>query len=281
MKPMTRSATWRKPALRSLLSSLLTLGLLCSMSFAGEPGKRGVVRISDLSQTVIRGQSADEDASAEDAPYPEIAEVAATEQACTEQACTDESCPTEACTDNGCTPTGCDDDDCGLGCKKGCFKGHECKLFGDHPDYICDNGVWKNKFGFKVRHHHCRECKHHGAHRCDDCNACKLGMPYHGRDCRCGTCRGDRRIGDWFACKFGYFNPTGCGGKGCPPFGHYNMVYPVDPYHFDGRDGAIYGTEKYGVPMAVPLAPTVRHTYNYSWGIPSSRLTRVGQVSPY
>lgn len=85
----------------------------------------------------------------------------------------------------------------------------------------------------------------------------------------------------WAACKFGYFLPSGCCGKGCPPIGHYSMVYPVNPAHFDQRDGQVYAAQGYGGPVSVPLAPVVGHTYNYGWGIPSSRLTPVSHpVSP-
>ncbi|MEZ5943259.1 MAG: hypothetical protein R3C18_17840 [Planctomycetaceae bacterium] len=76
-------------------------------------------------------------------------------------------------------------------------------------------------------------------------------------------------------CKFGYFIPTGCGGAGCSPFGAYRMVYPVDPSHFDQRDGQVYAASGYGGPVAVPIAPNVEHTYNYGWGMPSSRLTPI------
>ncbi len=81
-------------------------------------------------------------------------------------------------------------------------------------------------------------------------------------------------------CKFGYFIPTGCGGAGCPPFGMYRMVYPVDPAHFDQRDGQVYAAAGYGGPVAVPLAPNVEHTYNYGWGLPSSRLTPISHPLP-
>lgn len=85
----------------------------------------------------------------------------------------------------------------------------------------------------------------------------------------------------WARCKFGYFLPSGCCGKGCPPIGHYSMVYPVNPAHADGRDGQVYAAQGYGGPVAMPLAPNVGHTYNYGWGIPSSRLTPISHpVSP-
>ena len=82
---------------------------------------------------------------------------------------------------------------------------------------------------------------------------------------------------DYFRCKFGYFIPTGAGGAGVPLAGKYSRVYPQDPYYFDQRDGQAWGAQGYGVPLAVPLAPTVGHTYNYGWGIPSSRLTPVSR----
>ncbi len=60
-----------------------------------------------------------------------------------------------------------------------------------------------------------------------------------------------------------------------PIAGKYHIVYPVDPSYFDARDGQVYAAQGYGGPVSVPLAPVVNHTYNYGWGIPSSRLTPV------
>ncbi|GAB4148672.1 MAG: hypothetical protein Tsb009_22590 [Planctomycetaceae bacterium] len=113
----------------------------------------------------------------------------------------------------------------------------------------------------------------------------------------CATCR-DGRYSSWdrwnlmksrlarrhrayWKCKLGYFIPTGCGGGGCPPFGMYDIAYPVNPQYFDGRDGRLFSAQGYGVPMAVPLAPNVRHTYNYGWGIPSSRRTPISNPAPH
>jgi hypothetical protein len=85
----------------------------------------------------------------------------------------------------------------------------------------------------------------------------------------------------WARGKFGYFIPSGHCGQGSPPFGHYSMVYPVNPQHFDGRDGQVYAAQGYAGPVSVPLAPVVNHTYNYGWGVPSSRLTPISHpVSP-
>uniref|UniRef100_A0A7C2JYZ7 Uncharacterized protein n=1 Tax=Schlesneria paludicola TaxID=360056 RepID=A0A7C2JYZ7_9PLAN len=86
---------------------------------------------------------------------------------------------------------------------------------------------------------------------------------------------------NYFRCKFGYFIPTGNGGAGTPHFGKYARVYPVDPGYFDQRDGQLWGAQGYGTPVAVPLAPTVAHQWNYSWGTPASRLTPVSRIAPY
>ena len=80
--------------------------------------------------------------------------------------------------------------------------------------------------------------------------------------------------------KMAYFHPMGNGGEGVPPFGCYHLVYAANPDYFDPRDGQVYAAQGWGVPMAVPLAPTVRHTMNYSAGIPSSRLTPISNVVP-
>jgi hypothetical protein len=76
------------------------------------------------------------------------------------------------------------------------------------------------------------------------------------------------------------FEESGGGGAGVPLLGHYCMTYPVNPAYFDGRDGQVYAAQGYGGPVSVPLAPVVRHTYNFGWGIPSSRLTPISHPVP-
>ena len=83
-------------------------------------------------------------------------------------------------------------------------------------------------------------------------------------------------IGDWFYDELGLYDPSsGAGGRGVPPFGMYQRVYPVNPLYTHPQDTRLYGTQAAGIPIAIPLAPTVGSAYNYSTGIPSSRLTNI------
>ena len=79
---------------------------------------------------------------------------------------------------------------------------------------------------------------------------------------------------------FGWMIPSGCGGQGCPPVGKYQVTYADDPGYANGQDQMKYGAQGYGTHVTVPLAPTVRYGYNYSWGTPSSRLTPIGTYDP-
>lgn len=88
-------------------------------------------------------------------------------------------------------------------------------------------------------------------------------------------------LNQYLGCKMGYFIPSGNGGTGSPLVGHYNVVYPVDAGYSDDRDSQVYSAQGYGGAVSVPLAPTVRQTYNYGWGIPSSRLTPVSNTPAY
>ena len=120
-------------------------------------------------------------------------------------------------------------------------------------------------------------CRAHGVPMCQKCNswwACQCAM---------FRARNEEQSRIWHAhCKgkMAYFCPMGNCGQGVPPLGWYEMVYAADPNYCDPRDGQLYAAQGYGVPISVPLAPTVRHTMNYSSGIPSSRLTPISTVIP-
>ena len=79
---------------------------------------------------------------------------------------------------------------------------------------------------------------------------------------------------------FGWMIPTGCCGQGCPPVGKYHMTYADQPDYINPNDTQVYATHQYGMPITVPLAPNVNHAYNYSAGIPASRITTIGNYNP-
>ena len=134
----------------------------------------------------------------------------------------------------------------------------------------------------------------HGCHddyydECDQCSDggernCPLRKHAHWllceKECEPEEHHGLAHVADCLYCKLGYFHPQGCCGAGCPPADCYHMAYAVNPEYFDSRDAQVYAAQGYGLPMAVPLAPNVNHTYNYSWGIPSSRLTPISRFYP-
>lgn len=69
-----------------------------------------------------------------------------------------------------------------------------------------------------------------------------------------------------------------CRGRGC---GRCRRSFvPVNQGYCDPRDRLLYSAQGYNVPVTVPLAPVCR-IYNYSWGIPSTRLSRAGAYSAW
>ena len=97
----------------------------------------------------------------------------------------------------------------------------------------------------------------------------------------CDSCSGHCRVRTLYPkSPFLHHHQKGCCGKGCPPAKHYNLTYAANPDYFDQRDGKVFAAQGYGIPVAVPLAPNVGHTYNYGWGIPSSRLTPISRIQP-
>ena len=126
-----------------------------------------------------------------------------------------------------------------------------------------------------------------------------LGSNCLGSNCLGGNCLGGNCLGGGAGCPGGmclpgcgvpgihpsmvpaWLRPSGCCGKGCPLAGCYDMAYAANPYHFDQRDGSLYAAQGYGTHITVPLAPNVHHTYNYGWGIPSSRITNISTPSGF
>jgi len=148
--------------------------------------------------------------------------------------------------------------------------------------------------------HHSVSCPEHGGVYNKHCSKCRYFAGFgqgdwtldaNGNAVWCGPTH--TSIGDKFCKLFqGWGNSCakGCskfdkcfakkGDGGQPLFGHYKIVYPVNPWYFDGRDGQAYAAEGYGGPVSVPLAPVVTQQYNYGWGIPSSRITPISRPLP-
>ncbi len=150
-----------------------------------------------------------------------------------------------------------------------CTPGGSCQDC-DNYCYCNDGGVCGSMFGKCKDRCRCKRCgKLRGCRgdgsllgRLKRCNPFNWGMGYN---------RGPN----------GLIDPRGCGGKGCPPIGVYQMTYPVNPDYCDPRDTRVHAAQGYGVPMGVPLAPVVRHQYNYSWGVPASRVTHISNHAPH
>lgn len=86
-----------------------------------------------------------------------------------------------------------------------------------------------------------------------DCNQCHGGWGRNG--CQNGNCHAGGPL------------------RRCLAGGCYR---PVDGYYQDPRDSQVWAATGFNVPVTVPLAPVVKYQYNYGWGVPSSRLTQVG-----
>ena len=108
-----------------------------------------------------------------------------------------------------------------------------------------------------------------------------LGLPLLGGHCGwvahlCGHCGGP---GQCYWCSLdGIGADANNGRKGL--HGKYEHVYALDPNYRDRRTGDVWASSQTGVPMAVPLAPNVRHTMEYGWGMPSSRLVPISRPGP-
>ncbi|MFM8478443.1 MAG: hypothetical protein ACKOEO_21870 [Planctomycetaceae bacterium] len=107
-------------------------------------------------------------------------------------------------------------------------------------------------------------------------------------NCQCNPCRCNGGYGPGFvdygdrvfSCLFGWALPSGACGQGLPLVGKYHMVYADQPGYVNPADTRLYSAQGYGMPMTVPLAPTVNYQYNYSSGIPASRITPIGTWNP-
>ena len=220
---------------KNLVQSALVVGLAVSMT--------GTLVAQDSGQAGIVRIS-----------RPKLSDVAANRQVTpTSAMMMNESCNTAAGSPSS---VGCDPSSSGMG--SGYTNGAQGSQYTEYP---ADSG-WGSGF-----HRHTRG---HSAAFNKMCfgNSCQPGGMYYHDPSGQAMC-------EYFKCKFGYFIPTGGGGAGLPWVGHYSRVYPVTPYHSDARDGQVWAAQGYGIPISVPLAPVVGHTYEYGLGVPSSRLVPV------
>lgn len=153
-------------------------------------------------------------------------------------------------------------------CPTGACNGAVC-----YAGMYCDpsdcNNCFQGSYGYGV--HGCDPCQgRHGRHGHQCCNPKPKGLWQ-----KCA--RANNTVCDRL---FGWMIPSGCGGQGAPLAGKYHMVYAEQPSWIDPRDTQIYAAQGYGMPMTVPLAPNVNHAYNYSSGIPASRVTTIGNYNP-
>ena len=113
----------------------------------------------------------------------------------------------------------------------------------------------------------------------DTCHGC--GDSWLANEWAMYKCRSRYRnaiLGAHIRNKMNYFIPSGGDGSGIPLAGTYARVYATEPNYHDPRDSQVFASPHTGVPTVIPIAPNVRHQYNYSWGIPSSRITPIYNV---
>lgn len=174
------------------------------------------------------------------------------------------------------------------GCRDGVCRNGGCRN-GQCRNGNCQNGACRNGAGGACN------CQNGNGRNGAGCN-CRNGNGRNGAGGLCygnghgvgngnGNCpagNGNCRNGNK-GLLGGLMNMLGMNGNGCSNgmCGNCNGkkkcgMVPVDPCYCDPRDLELYSAQGYNVPVAVPLPPVVRSTYNYGWGVPSSRLIRVG-----
>lgn len=226
---------------------------------------------------------------------------------CANGACPAGACGTGACANGGCANGGCANGACGPRgqivrpgraydpndpCRGRRLYGHGDRWNPEVESYTFrdlghDTFGWAmpnkngqgNSYG-NAGQNQCQQCRARGS-KCDRCRqsqswCCQQSDMFFARNRQQSDI-----IGAHIRGKLAFLTPMGNGGAGAPPFGCYQLVYPVAPDYAHPNDmQQQYGAQGYGVPMSVPLAPNVRHTMNYSAGMPASRLTPISNVIP-
>jgi len=281
----------------SYSKTIRTAALLCTILTAGfAVGQDGVVRMSDRSNTPsstdgvvqMRGQQAGRN----------VRQVGYFQPGCGanygegQMGCG--YCPQQVSPDCS-APCGCGGDmSCGSGCCDNgcsCYVPTDCnRVFGScnsngMPACWCQD-CQSSRCQCRDRSGGRRRNGRNGATGCDDgttvfAHSVDSGTGSACRDLYRGHAMSFHNKNARLADKlFGWMIPSGCCGQGCPPIGTYHMTYANQPDYVNPNDTQIYAAQGYGMPITVPLAPNVNHTYNYSSGIPASRITTIGNYNP-
>lgn len=190
-------------------------------------------------------------------------------------------CPQSCeCTDATCCDV-CESACCGA-CDCGCDSCCDCECGSCYSTTDCNQVFSSGRRSGKRACRHDRNRRHWQGSRTTLFARCvDSGTGYGGRDFYHGQAMSFHNKNARLADKlFGWMIPSGCGGQGCPPIGKYHMTYADQPDYINPNDTQIYAAQGYGMPITVPLAPNVNHAYNYSAGIPASRITTIGTYNP-
>lgn len=88
---------------------------------------------------------------------------------------------------------------------------------------------------------------------------------------QCGGAERRADFGRRFRCSMSFLKPLTYW-----DIGAQTDIIAVNPGYAHPSDmQGPYAAQGYGGPVTVPLAPNVRSSYNYGWGIPSSRITPI------
>jgi hypothetical protein len=277
----------------SYSKTIRTSALLCTILTAGfAVGQDGVVRMSDRSNKSSTADGVVQMRGQKTAPH--VRQVGYFQPGCG-ATCSEVQtgcgyCPQQVGPDCG-APGACG---CGTSC---CDNGGSCYVATDCNRIFssCDsNGMpacWcqdcnSSPCQCRDRYGRRRRNGRHGATGCDDgttifAHSLDSGTGSACRDLYHGHAMSFHHKNARLADKlFGWMIPSGCCGQGCPPIGKYHMTYADQPDYVNPNDTQIYAAQGYGMPITVPLAPNVNHTYNYSSGIPASRITTIGNYNP-
>ena len=214
--------------------------------------------------------------------------------ACGHAGCSPAGCRNGACSTSGAFPgfqcgscygrgcVGCNGHGVVGGCRPGCqaHSGGPCNCGAvaammNNP-YLCRPSYTLGDLHGDIHSWKCKARHSLFGDSCDGCSNSWLANEWEMYKCR--SRYRSAILGGHLRGKLNYFIPSGGDGSGIPLAGTYARVYATEPQYHDPRDSQVFASPHTGVPTVIPVAPNVRHQYNYSWGIPSSRITPLYNV---